>query len=291
MDIRAPSRPEGPVEPTGAQSIARAAALLRLVAARRGQGGSLAEIVAAAGLSKPTVRRMLLALMDAGLVEQDPLTRRYFLGPETYALGAIAAERFGIHRIAQESVKRLARETGDAAFLQIRRDDMVVCVQREDGDFPLRSHVLAPGDRHPLGVGAGGIALLAALPPAEAEAIFERNLPAVAARYPQLEPQALRDAAAEARARGYSMNRGLVFPGSWGMGVAVADAEGLPTVCLSIAAVESRMKGPREADLAALLRREAERLAARIQDFSGRGEDRATGPADASPRRRAGEKR
>lgn len=269
---------------TGAQSIGRAALLMRLVAACRSNGGSLSEIVAQARLSKPTVRRMLLALIENGLVEQDPITRRYFLGPEAYVLGTVAAERFGIHRLALENVRRLALETGDAAFIQIRRDWSVVCLHREDGDYPIRSHVLSSGDRHPLGAGAAGIALLAALSDEEMETCLHANADLLASRYPVLNPRLLKELVAEARDKGYGINRGLLFPGSWGIGVVVRDRQGRPDACLSIAAIESRLQPDREGELARLLFEEARRLEARLRDF-GQSADERSGTVGAARRR------
>jgi DNA-binding IclR family transcriptional regulator len=273
-------------EVTGTQSIGRAVALLRLVAGQGATGASLSGLVEASGLAKPTCRRILVALIDAGLAEQDQQTRRYFLGPETYVLGTLAADRFSVHRLALEGVRRLAQETGDAAFIQVRRDWFVVCMQREDGPYPIRSHVLAAGDRHPLGAGAGGIALLAALSDADVERALKTNERLLAERYPVLTRPLLQDLVAEARGQGYGFNRGLLFPGSWGIGMAVRDAQGRPDFCLSLAAIESRMQPDRLPRLVELLRSEVERLEARLKDFAA-GETRtATAPvAQAAPRR------
>jgi DNA-binding IclR family transcriptional regulator len=254
---------------SGTQSIGRAVALLRLVGAGHDRGASLGDLVERSGLSKPTCRRILVALIEGGLLEQDPVSRRYFLGPETSVLGAIAAERFGLHRLAQDGVLRLARGTGDAAFFQIRREWSVACLQREDGAYPIRSHVLAPGDRHPLGAGAGGLAILAALDDAEVEAAIEANAAWLALDYPMLTPPLLRDLVGETRRRGYSMNRGLLFPGSWGMGVAVRDGQARAVACLSLACVESRLQPDREADLARTLKGEVRALERRLQEIGG----------------------
>ena len=250
----------------GTQSIGRAAAILRFLAASPGHGTSLGAVVADTGLSKPTSRRILLALIAAGLVEQDPVSRRYFLGPEACVLGSAAAHRFGLHRLAFEGVLRLARKTGDAAFFQIRRNFFAVCLQREDGDYPLRSHVLAAGDRHPLGVGAAGIALVAALPEDDAKAVLAANAALIRSRYPVLTRAMIDDTVAEARARGYSLNRGLLFPGSWGLGMAVRGPQGRYDGCLSLAAVESRMQPAREAELVGLLTEEIRWLEQRLRE-------------------------
>jgi DNA-binding IclR family transcriptional regulator len=251
----------------GAQSIGRALRVLRLLGAAGSAGAPLGLLVAQSGLAKPTCRRLLLALIEDGMAAQDPETRRYFLGREVYMLGMIASERYGIHRIALDGVSRLAQATGDAAFLQVRHGDFVVCLTREDGHYPLRSHVLKAGDRHLMGGGAGPLAILAALPPAEAQVYLDSHRELLAIRYPRLAPL-LDDLVSEARARGYSLNRGILFPGSWGMAMAIREPSGRVEACLSLAAVESRMQPDREAELAGLLRQEVrlveERLAMQI---------------------------
>ena len=129
-------------------------------------------------------------------------------------LGNVASERFGINRLAA-LVARLAHECGDSAFFSIRRDVFAVCVLREDGDYPLKTHVLLPGDRHPLGVGAGSLAILAALPDDEVDACLQANAALIARRYPHYSVPLIRALVDESRERGYSVNQGLVVPGSW----------------------------------------------------------------------------
>ena len=75
----------------GAQSVDRALSLLSFVSRFGDEGVSIAAIVAETGLSRPTVRRLLLALIRANLVEQDETSRRYFLGEEAFVLGILAS--------------------------------------------------------------------------------------------------------------------------------------------------------------------------------------------------------
>jgi DNA-binding IclR family transcriptional regulator len=106
-------------EGANAQTFVRAFMLLRSVASRKGDGASLSDLIASSGLTKPTVRRLLISLMDNGLVEQDPESRRYYVGPEVYALGLLAASRFAAPPEIAESVRTLARESNDAAMLSV----------------------------------------------------------------------------------------------------------------------------------------------------------------------------
>ena len=64
---------------------------------------------------------------------------------------------------ARPSLQRLAQKTGDTAFASILEGTAAICVAREVGDFPIRTLTLSVGDRRPLGVGAGSLALLASL--------------------------------------------------------------------------------------------------------------------------------
>ena len=256
----------------GTQSINRAVAVLRLlgsgpkVGIGTANGASLSELVERSGLIKSTCRRILIALLDAGLAEQDPVTRRYYLGPEAYVLGTIAAERYGTHRFMLEGVTRLARATGDAAFIQVRRGFSAVCLHREDGTYPIRSHVLASGDRHILGAGAGGLALLAALSDKDVELALAANADSLTKNYPTLNRDLLLEQVIETRKVGYSLNPGLLFPGSWGMGMVVRDQHGNAEACLSLAAIESRMQPDRQPELAALLAEEVRRIEPQQRD-------------------------
>lgn len=247
-------------EVTGTQSLDRAFALLRLVAARSGRGIKLAELVRQSGLTRPTLHRLVQALERQGFLAQDSLTRLYHLGPEAFVVGTLASERYGIHRAALPSLARLAEASEDTAFLTIRLDRHGVCLHRQEGAFPIRSYVLQPGNRHPLGVGAGCLAMLASLPPDESDEIIEANTPDLLAGYPGFPPAALQRMVSLTRETGYALNPGLLYTGSWGIGVAVVNRRGHCIGALSIAAIESRMESTRHERLVSLLRMEASRL-------------------------------
>ncbi len=193
-------------DPTGAQSVDRALRLLSMIGRQGERGLGLAEAVELSGINKPTVRRLLLALMRAGLVHQAEDDRRYHLGEEAYILGSLASPRFGLLRLAMPSLARLASKTADSTFLSVRRNTVAVCLHREEGTFPIRTHALQAGYEHPLGAGAGSLAMLAALPDGEMEAVMACNGPAMKERYPMLPPEELRRHVALARQRGYAVN-------------------------------------------------------------------------------------
>ncbi|MEM5387741.1 IclR family transcriptional regulator [Paraburkholderia phymatum] len=252
----------------GAQAVSRALRVLRAVARSRTVGINLAQLVRETELNKPTAHRLVLALIAEGMVEQDPQSLRYFVGRECYVLGGIASERFGLGREAVDAVARLARWSGDSAFLSIRSDVFSVCVLREDGDYPLKTHVLQPGTRHPLGVGAGSLAMLAALNDVEVTRCLEENEETLRRTYAGFSPAFLRSEVASTRERGFSVNEGLVVSGSWGVGVAVHSPTDDVIGALSIAAVESRLPRDRQSEVGRHLVKEAKRLEAHLARLS-----------------------
>jgi DNA-binding IclR family transcriptional regulator len=258
---------------SGSQSVDRALGLLSLVSYFGDQGGALSDIVEQSGLNKPTTRRLLLALIRSGLLEQDPLTRRYYLGQEAYVLGTLAARRYGLLQISRESLNFLSAKTQDTSFLSIQRDNHAVCLHREEGTYPIRTHALQAGYRHPLGVGAGSLAILAVMHDDDIEAILAANETELLAEFPDLSPPQIRADIATARENGFALNPGRILDNSWGIGLAIRYPDGRPAGALSIAAIDSRMQPIRQAELASLMRTEARKIEARLahlQPLNGR---------------------
>lgn len=248
----------------GAQAIARAAALLRLVTGAGESGTTVADLARRADLTRPTTHRLLTALRHEGLVDQDDRTGRWMPGPELYLMGTVAASRYDITTIARDIVRSLAVRTEESAFLSVRRGDETVCLLREDGAFPIRSFVLSEGTRFPLGVASAGLAILSFLPPHDVDAYFERH-PELPERYgsAHAEPR-LRARLRETHARGFALNPGLIVSGSFGLGAAVFTSSGHPQWALSLTGVEFRFAPDRIPELGRTLLAHAHQLSTRV---------------------------
>src|SRR5690606_26997198 len=155
---------------------------------------------------------------------------------------------------------RLSRLTEDSTFVSMRRDTFSVCLHREEGTYPVRTHALQAGFEHPLGCGAGSLAMLAALPDDEVDAGLDANADLLRERYPMLPQARIREDVIAARERGYALNPGLIVRNSWGIGVAVRYPDGGLAGALSIAAIDSRMQEPRQSELAGFLLEENQRV-------------------------------
>lgn len=243
----------------GTQTLQRGAQLLRLLATHAREGLRLLDAAHLSGLERPTTHRLLRGLAAEGLAMQDPGTRRYFLGPLAFELGLAAARRFNLRDICHGALVRLAQASGDTVYMAVRRGGDAVCLDRCEGSFPIKTLTVDIGDRVPLGVGAGGLANLAALDAEEAEELIAANAERTGT-YPGLDAAVLRAAVEETRRRGYSVHRNRAMPGVLAIGLVLRTPSGAPVASISIAAIESRMTPQRQEELIALMRSEARML-------------------------------
>ena len=243
----------------GPEVVSRVGDLLRGVAAHEPHGVSTTDVARGIAMARPTAHRLLTSLAREGLVDRDNGTGAWHLGPELYLLGATASPRYDVREPAREVVHDLAVSTGESAFFSARRGDETVCLLREDGAFPLRSHVLHEGIRFPLGVASAGLVILAHLPEREQEVYLSRA-DLVPAWGPLHSREGLTSRIAETRRVGHATNPGLIVEGSWGMAAAVFDATGTPAWALSLTGVESRFREERRPELGRLLLDQAHRL-------------------------------
>ncbi|WP_421991824.1 IclR family transcriptional regulator [Roseococcus sp.] len=250
---------EPPRSRDGAQTIHRTAALLREIAAARGGGAPLNRLAAATGLAPSTAHRMLQALVDEELLAKDPASRTYRPGPLLYELGLAAAPQLDLRKLCQPSLQRLAEGTGDTAYLTIRSGGDALSLDRCEGSFPIKALPLDIGNRRPLGVGAGALAVIAAMPRAEGDAAVAAN----AARYPRYRLTAERVAREleATRARGHAVSTGRFVARYRGVAVPFGGGE-VPAASLCIIAISERLKPERQDRILALLVREAATLTA-----------------------------
>jgi DNA-binding IclR family transcriptional regulator len=237
------------------QSLERGLSLLGQVVERPLAGSSLNELAAATGLSRPTAHRLLLSLRKLGFVDYEAEARRFFPGLEAYRMGLASAARFDIVELADRGMSRLADETGDTVFLSLRHGDSALCAARKIGAFPIRTLTLNVGDFRPLGVGAGSLALLAALPDEEIRHVLARNRARLAS-YPRIGSGNLGEMVARTRRQGYSVNDGLILEEMSAVAVPVRDGSGKTIAAISVAAIRSRMAPPRRGTIVKLLERE-----------------------------------
>jgi DNA-binding IclR family transcriptional regulator len=245
----------------GAQSINRAFGILRIVAAHGDRGAALKEVTLESGLHRATAYRILSALVDEGVLEFDEPTRRYRLGVEIFALGASMGERFDVRNLARPSMKELCESTRDTVYLGVRSGYDGLCVDMQEGNYPIKTLRLHAHDRWPLGVGAFTIPLLAWLSNNEVKEIVAHNARRLEGEREHT-PASILARVAETRQREYAVNYIRTYPGMCGIGVPILDQRNRPIASLCVVALIRRMDEKRQVRIAASLWAASRRIAA-----------------------------
>ncbi|MGW5748795.1 IclR family transcriptional regulator domain-containing protein [Amycolatopsis sp. NPDC003861] len=193
-----------PREGTGPDFIEALARGLEVITAfRPGRPAmTLAEVATAAGLARPTARRILLTLEELGYVRTDG--RDYSLTPRVLDLGVAYVHSTGLWEVARPHLERLVARTDESCSI----------AQLDGSDIVYVARVAVPkivglsvqiGTRFPALPTSLGKVQLAALPADELEAVLAE--PTRSGLVPRWQPgRAERDAELrEVRARGWAL--------------------------------------------------------------------------------------
>ncbi|MDM0053566.1 IclR family transcriptional regulator [Variovorax sp. J22R115] len=248
----------------GSQVVQRVALLMRLVAASQRSGLRLADLYRTAQLERPTAHRLLQALVAERLLRQDGQNRRYFLGPAMYEMGLAASPQLALRDICHPQLERIAQLTGDTVFLTERSGLDGVCIDRAEGNAPIKAYVLDVGKRRPLTVGGGSCAILSAMDNVEFDRVCRSNLERTLKRFPRYSETSLRRNVARARMLGYVYSKVIELPDVRTVAVAIRDPGGSSIAAVSVSTVSSRMPEARAEEVAEVLRRAVDAIQAAL---------------------------
>ncbi|MEZ5936453.1 MAG: IclR family transcriptional regulator [Alphaproteobacteria bacterium] len=240
------------------QNIARTRTILDALAESAGQGLRLTDVVRRTGLGKTSCHRALAGLVAHGLADQDEESGHFFLGLRLLGWAARSTRRYGLSRFIAPCLDRLAQMSEDTVYFSLLSGNEAVCVDRREGAYPIKTLTLGIGDRRPLGIGSGSLALLAAQPKERVETII-RTHTTERQRY-AIDDVALRRKVKETQEVGYALIDGEIIPGMAAVGMALRDAQGRGIAALSVAAISQRMTTERRASIADLLQEEIARI-------------------------------
>jgi IclR family acetate operon transcriptional repressor len=161
--------------PDGAviRSVDRAIAILDLLAQEGWTAG--AEVARGLGVHRSTALRLLATLDRHGLVERDPRTARYRLGPRLAQLASSARGELDLRQAARPVCEALARSLGETVTLDVLDTDEIVPVEQATGSTSVVS-VNWLGTRSPVHCTASGKVILAFAPEALRARLLERPL-------------------------------------------------------------------------------------------------------------------
>ncbi|MDF2145246.1 IclR family transcriptional regulator [Knoellia sp. p5-6-4] len=216
------------------------------------------------GIPRSSTYHLLAVLRDHGFVTHLPEERRYGLGVAAYELGSAYQRQAPLQRLARPLLGRLVDETTHNAHLAVLhgRDVLYVIEERAPGRPLLVTDV---GVRLPAPLTASGLAMLAALPPAQVRALFPHRDSLVQrdGRGPTSVSQ-LRRELTEVRNRGYAVEEGSVSEGLSSVARAVLDHTGHPVAGVAVTFPTDQVAESERARIVAAVSRVAATLSARL---------------------------
>jgi DNA-binding IclR family transcriptional regulator len=251
--------------PQGAIGTVRIAAMLRIVAAHNTEGMKLNEIARVSGLEQSTAHRIVTALHTVGFLAREENGRRYHLGPLLFELFTTAFPHFNLVEICELAMTTLASRMGDTVYLSVRSGLESLCVDRREGSFPIRTCTVDVGQRRPLGVGAGSLAILSALPEIESRLIVELCTP----RYADfgMTARSVAEGIARLHETGHIYQAAVTSSDVMAVSLPIIGRTGHPYGALSITATASRMTPEHARETLGAMRKEIAAIEDRIRDL------------------------
>ena len=246
-------------------AVHRSFQVLRALASEK-EGVRVTYLAKKLGLTQATTHRLLQSLILEGMVEQDANNKLYRLSLELFCLGAQAGCMNDLRALVRPVLLRLNARLGDTVLMLVRSGFDAVCIDRVEGEYPIRTFTGDVGGRVALGVGQAGMVILGHLPPAESEEVLNFNLPRIR-HFNVYDEVYMRTEMERARQGGcYGKSSGLL-EGMAGLAVPVFDRTGLVIGALSVGTHASRLNAERLPIVRDMLLKEAAQLSAQINPF------------------------
>jgi DNA-binding IclR family transcriptional regulator len=243
--------PRSSADPEG-RALRRGLAVLDAVRRAGDEGVRVVDLCRALQLQRATVHRVLDTLLDTGHLVRTA-RYRYGTAPTTSATRGPDGTPAEMARLLAPKLARISQACGDASFAVVREGHSAWCVARQVGTHPVQILAVQVGRRQPLGVGAAGLALLAALPEADAEAAMLAH-DVMLSSYGGMTPERLRLLVRTTRERGWAAVGNHAARNAMGVGLAVHDTHGRAVAGVSVAAEMHRMTAQRQRWIVGLIR-------------------------------------
>ena len=134
------------------------------------------ELAKRCGLSKSQVAKILSALVDSGLVAQDPQTRTYHVSQRSYLLGSRFTTHDPLCQAATPVMRELLNRTGHSVRLSIPHGEQSLYLIGLEGPYFIDTGWHS-GNCVPIGASSAGRVMMAFMAPAERERLLALPVP------------------------------------------------------------------------------------------------------------------
>lgn len=221
------------------RAVDRAFDIIDAVAAANGHLG-VDQLVAATGLPKTTVFRVLATLCARRFLERDEATQTYRLGMGALVIGSRALGDLDLRRAARSHLEQLMAATGETVHLSILSNDSALCIDKIDASRSMRMASFV-GFLDPLHCSGVGKALLAFQDDAVRAQLLDRMRLERHTLHTITDRQGLEAQIAEIRARGIAIDDEEIEEGLRCIAAPIRDHSGGVIAAISISGPITRV--------------------------------------------------
>ena len=240
------------MDKNGVQSVERTFDIIETLS-QAPKGAYLSELASATGLNKTTVYRLLGSLIQLGYAAKDAETARYYLTVKMFEIGSRVVKKLDMLSIARPYLEKLSKITGEAVHLVVRDGNEIVYILKEDtgnNSVRLLSRV---GLRSPMYCTAVGKAILAGLPEADIDDIWNTSEITRRTRNTITDLDELKKQLGIIRKEGYAVDNEENELGIRCVAARIEDFSGRIAGAFSVSAPVARMDREKMAQIAALV--------------------------------------
>ena len=203
-------------------------------------GGRITSLAESLDMSKSVVHNHLATLQKHGYVDKDG--NEYRLGLKFLDLGGYLRHNMRLYQVAKPEVDKMAEQTGELANLLTEDNGCGVYLYRVKGEQAVDVDTYV-GRRTNLHYTAQGKAILAHLPDDRLERVIEEKGLPEATQNTITDREALDQALADIRERGYAYHEEERLKGLRSIAAPIVTDDGTVHGSISISGPESRMRG------------------------------------------------
>lgn len=216
---------------------------------------SFTELAARLGVPKASAHRLCTTLIEANLITQEPVTRRYMLSSHALWIGSGYLRHSPLYRAAFFPMQELARKFPGTVQLGVLDQDQVLFIHSVG--YAGAPHAFADvGLRRPLNATASGKIFLASMPPKE----IERIMSGCTEKYTSSTITTLvrmKQEIARVNKQRYARSVEELLPGYWVLAAGVLGQDDRPVAAISITLPVGEFTPELESAVAALVQEAA----------------------------------
>jgi len=253
---------EGRDAKSRSQSLDRGLRILEMLGAADDTIG-VRDLARELDLSKSIVQRLLNTLSERDFVEQEPVTRKYRIGPHAFEIGSSFMRGGSLAEVSLPEMEPMVRDHKLNSYLGILRENEALYLATLQSSGPIAIQV-SPGDRIPLHTTALGKALLLDMNDAEIKAILSASDLIRRTPKTKLSVAALVAEIRKARKQGYTLSEGENIIGIYSIGAPLRDSNGRIVAAISGALPQAMVSRAKLDQLGAVVAATAERISQRL---------------------------